>query len=54
MEPVQGNGTQLDFPRRYYHEVRQVCSEHDILLVFDEVQTWFGRTGKMWAADYYG
>jgi 4-aminobutyrate aminotransferase-like enzyme len=54
MEPVQGNGTQLDFPARYYHEVRQVCTEHDILLVFDEVQTGFGRTGKMWAAEYYG
>jgi 4-aminobutyrate aminotransferase-like enzyme len=54
MEPVQGNGTQLDFPARYYHEVRQVCDEHDILLVFDEVQTGFGRTGQMWAAEYYG
>jgi 4-aminobutyrate aminotransferase-like enzyme len=54
IEPVQGNGAQLDFPRRYYHEVRQVCDEHDILLIFDEVQTGFGRTGKMWAADYYG
>jgi 4-aminobutyrate aminotransferase/(S)-3-amino-2-methylpropionate transaminase len=53
MEPVQGNGAQLDFPRRYYQEVRQVCTEHDILLVFDEVQTGFGRTGTMWAAEYY-
>ena len=54
MEPVQGNGTQLDFPARYYHEVRRVCTEHDILLVFDEVQTGFGRTGQMWAAEHYG
>jgi 4-aminobutyrate aminotransferase-like enzyme len=54
MEPVQGNGTQLDFPRRYYREVREICTEHDILLVFDEVQTGFGRTGKMWAAEHYG
>jgi len=54
MEPVQGNGTQLDFPRRYYQEVRRFCTENDILLVFDEVQTGFGRTGKMWAAEYYG
>jgi 4-aminobutyrate aminotransferase-like enzyme len=54
MEPVQGNGTQLDFPARYYREVRQVCTSHDILLVFDEVQTGFGRTGQMWAAEYYG
>jgi 4-aminobutyrate aminotransferase-like enzyme len=54
MELVQGNGTQLDFPPRYYREVRDVCAEHDILLVFDEVQTGFGRTGKMWAAEHYG
>jgi 4-aminobutyrate aminotransferase-like enzyme len=54
MEPVQGNGTQLDFPPRYYREVRQLCTEHDILLVFDEVQTGFGRTGSMWAAEHYG
>jgi 4-aminobutyrate aminotransferase-like enzyme len=54
IEPVQGNGTQLDFPDRYYHEVRQLCTEHDILLVFDEVQTGVGRTGKMWAAQHYG
>jgi 4-aminobutyrate aminotransferase-like enzyme len=53
MEPVQGNGTQLDFPDRYYREVRQICSEHGILLIFDEVQTGFGRTGRMWAAEYY-
>ena len=54
MEPVQGNGTQLDFPQRYYEEVRQVCDEHGILLVFDEVQTGFGRSGSMWAAEHYG
>ena len=54
MEPVQGNGTQLDFPERFYHEVREVCTEHGILLIFDEVQTGFGRTGKMWAAEHYG
>jgi len=54
MEPVQGNGTQLDFPERYYREVRRICTEHDILLIFDEVQTGFGRTGTMWAAGHYG
>jgi 4-aminobutyrate aminotransferase-like enzyme len=54
MEPVQGNGGQLDFPQRYYREVRQICTEHDIVLVFDEVQTGFGRTGRMWASEHYG
>lgn len=54
MEPVQGNGTQLDFPREYYRLVREICTENDIFLIFDEIQTGFGRTGEMWAADYYG
>ena len=54
MEPVQGNGTQLDFPREYYKYVREICTELDVLLVFDEIQTGYGRTGEMWAADYYG
>lgn len=54
MEPVQGNGTQLDFPERYYREVREICTSRGILLIFDEVQTGFGRTGRMWAAEYYG
>lgn len=54
MEPVQGNGTQLDFPREYYQLVRDICTEEGIFLIFDEIQTGFGRTGKMWAAEYYG
>ena len=54
MEPVQGNGTQLDFPPEYYQYVREICSELDVLLIFDEIQTGYGRTGEMWAADYYG
>jgi 4-aminobutyrate aminotransferase-like enzyme len=54
MEPVQGNGAQLDFPREYYHYVRQVCDEEGVLLVWDEVQTGMGRCGTMWAAEYYG
>ena len=54
MEPVQGNGTQLDFPREYYHFVREICTEFGVTLIFDEIQTGYGRTGEMWAADYYG
>ena len=53
MEPVQGNGTQLDFPRSYYKAVRQLCDEKEILLIWDEVQTGFGPTGHMWASDLY-
>lgn len=54
MEPVQGNGTQLDFPREYYQYVRDICTEFDVLLIFDEIQTGYGRTGAMWASDHYG
>ncbi len=53
MEPVQGNGAQLDFPREYYKYVREVCSEENILLIWDEIQTGMGRCGTMWAAEYY-
>ena len=54
MEPVQGNGTQLDFPAEYYQYVRDICDELDVLMIWDEIQTGYGRTGAMWAADYYG
>jgi len=54
MEPVQGNGTQLDFPREYYQYVREVCTEENVLLIWDEIQTGMGRCGTMWASEYYG
>lgn len=54
MEPIQGNGGQVDFPREYYHAVRRICDETGTLLIWDEIQTAFGRVGTMFAADYYG
>ncbi|MBN1536261.1 MAG: aminotransferase class III-fold pyridoxal phosphate-dependent enzyme [Anaerolineales bacterium] len=54
MEPVQGNGTQLEFPREYYHLVRDICTEENVLLIWDEIQTGMGRCGTMWASEYYG
>ena len=54
MEPIQGNGGHIEFPRSWYHGVREICDEHGIVLIWDEVQTGFGRTGEMFAADYYG
>ena len=53
MEPVQGNGTQLVFPRSYYGAVRELCDELQVLLIWDEIQTGFGATGAMWASDLY-
>ncbi len=53
MEPIQGNGGHIEFPLAYLQGVREVCDRHDILLIWDEVQTGFGRMGSMFAADYY-
>jgi 4-aminobutyrate aminotransferase / (S)-3-amino-2-methylpropionate transaminase / 5-aminovalerate transaminase len=54
MEPIQGNGGQIDFPLEYYRAVRQICDEEGVLLIWDEIQTAFGRMGKMFASEYYG
>jgi 4-aminobutyrate aminotransferase/(S)-3-amino-2-methylpropionate transaminase len=54
MEPIQGNGGQIDFPARYYTAIREMCSRRGILLIWDEIQTAFGRVGAMTAAELYG
>ncbi|HET8815041.1 MAG TPA: aspartate aminotransferase family protein [Solirubrobacterales bacterium] len=54
MEPIQGNGGHIEFPANYYSGVRELCDRHEMLLIWDEVQTGFGRLGAMFAADYYG
>jgi 4-aminobutyrate aminotransferase-like enzyme len=54
MEPIQGNGGQVDWPLEYYREVRRVCDETGTLLIWDEIQTAFGRCGTMFAAELYG
>jgi len=54
LEPIQGNGGQIPFPAPFVQEVRQICDEFDILLIFDEIQTGFGRTGRMFAAELLG
>jgi 4-aminobutyrate aminotransferase-like enzyme len=53
MEPIQGNGGHIEFPTAYYTGVREICDEFGIVLIWDEVQTGFGRTGEMFAADLY-
>ena len=54
LEPVQGEGGFIVAPRPFLEGVRALCDRHGIVLVVDEVQTGFGRTGKMFAIEHYG
>lgn len=54
VEPVQGEGGYVPSPKGFLEGLRRICDQHGILLVFDEVQSGMGRTGKMFAADHYG
>ncbi|KAL9584243.1 MAG: hypothetical protein Q9212_002247 [Teloschistes hypoglaucus] len=54
IEPVLGEGGYVPPPSRYLRRVRQICDENNILLVADEVQSGFGRTGKMFAIEHWG
>jgi 4-aminobutyrate aminotransferase / (S)-3-amino-2-methylpropionate transaminase / 5-aminovalerate transaminase len=54
IEAVQGEGGFLPAPLEFLAGLRTICDEHGIVLVVDEVQTGFGRTGKLWAIEHYG
>ncbi len=54
LEPVQGEGGFVVAPPEFVRGVREICDEHGIVLVVDEVQTGFARTGRMWAIEHYG
>ncbi|MCP3143489.1 4-aminobutyrate--2-oxoglutarate transaminase [Pyxidicoccus xibeiensis] len=54
IEPVQGEGGFYVAPPELMQGLRKVCDEHGILLIADEIQTGFGRTGKWFAMDHYG
>src|SRR5262249_10855596 len=53
-EPILGEGGFITPPNEYYPLLASICKKHGILLVADEVQTGFGRTGSMWACQNYG
>lgn len=53
IEPVQGEGGFYVTPPELMRALRKECDEHEILLVFDEVQTGFGRTGQLFATEHY-
>jgi 4-aminobutyrate aminotransferase len=52
IEPVLGEGGYVPAPARFLRELREICTQYGILLVIDEVQTGFGRTGRMFAIEH--
>src|SRR5699024_11328195 len=51
MEPIQGEGGFIIPPKAFVQHVREFCTKHGILFVADEIQTGFGRTGKMFTIE---
>lgn len=54
IEPIQGEGGLRTVPVRFLKLLRELCDEHGLLLIFDEIQTGVGRSGKFFAYEHYG
>lgn len=54
IEPVQGEGGFIPAPAAWLRRLRELCDQHGIVFVADEVQSGMGRTGKLWAVDHAG
>ncbi|MGO7018565.1 4-aminobutyrate--2-oxoglutarate transaminase [Rhizobium leguminosarum] len=54
IEPVQGEGGFYEVPKAFMQKLREIADQHGILLIADEVQTGFARTGKLFAMEHYG
>lgn len=54
IETVQGEGGFIATPPRFLQRIRELCTQHGIVMVSDEVQCGFGRTGKLFAVEHYG
>ena len=54
VEPVQGEGGFYPAPPGFLEKLRALCDEHGIVMIVDEIQTGFGRTGKLFACEYAG
>ncbi|NND14426.1 MAG: aminotransferase class III-fold pyridoxal phosphate-dependent enzyme, partial [Acidimicrobiia bacterium] len=54
VEPVQGEGGFIPAPARWLQKLRSLCDEHGIVLIADEIQSGFGRTGKLFAIEHTG
>ena len=53
LEPIQGESGINVAPDGFLQDVRKLCDEKGILLIFDEIQSGFGRTGRMWASEHW-
>lgn len=53
IEPVQGEGGFIPTPPRFMEKIRQLCDTHGIVMICDEIQCGFGRTGKLFAIEHY-
>ena len=53
IEPVQGEGGYIPTPPRFLQRIRELCDEHGMLMIADEIQSGFGRTGKLFAVEHY-
>ncbi|NRU63698.1 acetylornithine/succinyldiaminopimelate/putrescine aminotransferase [Clostridium beijerinckii] len=54
LEPIQGEAGIIIPPEGYLQEVREICDEYGVALIFDEIQTGMGRTGTMWRCEAEG
>jgi len=54
IEPIQGEGGDNHFRGEWLKKLREICDENEILLIFDEVQTGLGTTGKVWCSQHFG
>ncbi|CAG8630949.1 976_t:CDS:2, partial [Acaulospora colombiana] len=54
IETVLGEGGYVPPPKNFFPRLKEICNKNDILLIVDEVQSGFGRTGKMFAIEHYG
>lgn len=54
IEPVQGEGGFIAPPKEYFQKLKGICEKNSILMIADEIQTGMGRTGYMFAMEYYG
>lgn len=54
LEPIQSIAGMVSAPDQYYRDIREICDRHGVMLIFDEIQTGVGRTGKFSVSEWYG